>query len=343
MLEIDVATNADVEKYIDRYIRTPNEMMLLERKVEIEAKINRIPAINAEILELHHDQFMARIKLRNDEHENVGLYKKRIEKLLDEKRYLLINNGYPSNYLDEIYTCEKCRDKGYIDGTAQCECFKHIKAKLMLEKTKSDSKMKNSFDDYTETYYTSEEQARAFAEKFRAFKTYVEKFDEKASELNILMYGPVGMGKTFFASCIGRALVSKGYLVVFITSQTLVDVLFTSIAKESELDDRARATKIFEALKVVDFLIIDDFGNENYSDFVEKKYLDLLDYRISGRKRTLYTTNLSFDEMYKKFSQAIFSRINFDTYYFDFSVDGLDMRRSITAFNKKKRMGNENN
>ena len=48
------------------------------------------------------------------EKENLALQARRAE--------LLCENGYPIDYLDEIYSCQKCRDTGYADGGI-CSCL----------------------------------------------------------------------------------------------------------------------------------------------------------------------------------------------------------------------------
>ena len=42
-----------------------------------------------------------------------------ISALTEQKKALLIQNGYPDTYLDPVYNCPDCKDTGYI-GTAKC-------------------------------------------------------------------------------------------------------------------------------------------------------------------------------------------------------------------------------
>ena len=40
-----------------------------------------------------------------------------------ERAVLLVSGGFPADYTDEKYACEKCRDTGYL-GTEICSCLK---------------------------------------------------------------------------------------------------------------------------------------------------------------------------------------------------------------------------
>ena len=41
---------------------------------------------------------------------------KLFKELEDKKKLLLIKNGYPADYLDDVYSCPLCRDTGFVNG-----------------------------------------------------------------------------------------------------------------------------------------------------------------------------------------------------------------------------------
>ena len=43
-------------------------------------------------------------------------------KLEKKKRELLLQSGYPEDYLEKKYRCEKCRDAGITDDGQFCSC-----------------------------------------------------------------------------------------------------------------------------------------------------------------------------------------------------------------------------
>ena len=48
------------------------------------------------------------------------------------RRELIVGLGFAEDYTDVHYSCEKCSDTGYVDGTRMCSCFKEglIKATI---------------------------------------------------------------------------------------------------------------------------------------------------------------------------------------------------------------------
>ena len=51
--------------------------------------------------------------------------------LQNERRVILLNNGYKSDALELHFTCEKCRDTGRVENekgmTVLCDCLKNIR------------------------------------------------------------------------------------------------------------------------------------------------------------------------------------------------------------------------
>ena len=48
----------------------------------------------------------------------------------EQKKAALLAGGYSADYLDEIFTCPKCKDTGFIDGKP-CECLKAEVVRLL--------------------------------------------------------------------------------------------------------------------------------------------------------------------------------------------------------------------
>ncbi len=56
-------------------------------------------------------------------------------KTLHRKRAsLLLENGYPTDFLDPIYDCPDCQDTGYVNGQ-KCHCFRQAEIALELLQT----------------------------------------------------------------------------------------------------------------------------------------------------------------------------------------------------------------
>ena len=79
-----------------------------------------------------------------------------IKQLSDEKKRLLTENGYTSDYLEEHFECPKCKDTGFI-GNEPCECFKVAETELILESSNiKDVLSKENFATFNAELYSNE-------------------------------------------------------------------------------------------------------------------------------------------------------------------------------------------
>lgn len=117
---------------------------------------------------------------------------------------------------------------------------------------------------------------------------YTEKWDAMlADNVGILFYGGVGTGKSFFASCIGNALLDRLVPVVSTNFPRLLNLL--QGAKEKQ--------KLLDRLNVYKVLIVDDLGVERDSSFAAEQIFNVIDARTSAKLPLVVTTNLTLDEM----------------------------------------------
>ncbi len=115
-------------------------------------------------------------------------------------------------------------------------------------------------------------------------KRYTNHFDDlKRDNIGILFYGSVGTGKTFFAHALVNMLQDKGVLASSISLATLV-----SLFQTFEIDRRA----VIDAVKVFEFLVIDDLGSERFTSFGLEVVYAIVDARLKSNRPTLFTTNL---------------------------------------------------
>ena len=73
-----------------------------------------------------------------------------------------------------------------------------------------------------------------------------------------------------------------------------------------------------------DLLIIDDLGTELTNQFVASQLFSLLNERHMGKKATIISANLSLEELQKRYSDRIFSRIT--SHYKICKLAGPDIR-----------------
>jgi DNA replication protein DnaC len=122
---------------------------------------------------------------------------------------------------------------------------------------------------------------------------------------SILLTGKSGVGKSHLAVSILKEAQEKGFTTLFIS----LPRLFTEIKgtyKNSELSE----LDILKGIEKVDLLVLDDLGAERddeASAWARTKTFEIVDSRLG--KSTIYTTNFSGNELYRKYGERDFSRI----------------------------------
>lgn len=130
---------------------------------------------------------------------------------------------------------------------------------------------------------------------------------------NLLFSGMYGLGKSHLAYSICKVVREKGHLAIFISVPKLLTIIKSSFRNESS----ASEAELLEALSTVDFLVLDDLGAERVKkeEYGESWATEELFKIIDGRcgRHTLYTTNLSSDELRRKTGGRNFSRMMANT------------------------------
>lgn len=138
----------------------------------------------------------------------------------------------------------------------------------------------------------------------QVMKNYVEHFPELYKQgKGLLLYGPVGRGKTFMAACAANALINKGYTV-----------LMTNFARIANTTSGMYEGKqaYFDSLNRYDVLILDDLAAERKTEFMQEIVFSVIDARYRAGKPLIITTNLSMEELKKPSElshQRIFDRV----------------------------------
>lgn len=127
------------------------------------------------------------------------------------------------------------------------------------------------------------------SEGLRKGRNYAKHFVEmRRLGKGLLFYGPVGTGKSHIAACIANEVVNQGYLCKMTNISTMVNEL------QASFDGRA---EYIYNLQKYDLLIIDDFGIERASEYMNEQVFNIIDSRISSGLPMIVTTNLSIEDM----------------------------------------------
>lgn len=144
------------------------------------------------------------------------------------------------------------------------------------------------------------------------FRNFDSKMGEKALDwaknpCSLILEGKSGTGKTYFTHVLMRLLIQRipmGYMR-FIRSKDLDDKFVKSYK------DFGNSLDVLETFQGIEFLFIDDFGILRSSETAQRDWYDLIDYRTAHEKITVFSTNLSPNEIQNLFGSRIASRLNY--------------------------------
>ena len=108
----------------------------------------------------------------------------------------------------------------------------------------------------------------------------------------ILFSGPAGSGKTHLAVAIAGELGQRGDPVLFAFVPDLLDHLRTTFNPNSPVT----YDELFEQIKTVPVLILDDLGAESSTSWVDEKLYQIIVYRNEKLLSTIITTSLGLSD-----------------------------------------------
>ena len=135
---------------------------------------------------------------------------------------------------------------------------------------------------------------------------YCEKYaDEFSTESkSICMSGQTGVGKTHLSLSIAKVVISKGFNVIYGSSQDLLrDVEREHFGKSNDDKDA------LGSLLGCDLLIMDDLGTEFESSFYNSVIYNVINSRLNRGLPTIISTNLSLSELESRYSDRVVSRL----------------------------------
>ena len=243
-------------------------------------------------------------------------------------RDMLVSFGYPDDYLQYHYFCEKCKDTGYTEGR-RCECFEKLLTKYTTDELNENCLIKlHDFSEFRIDFYPETGGAVSprtkMSKVFADCKNYADNFSEDSPSL--FLFGATGLGKTFLSSCIAKKLLEDGRNVVF---GSILD-LFRKV--ESEHFGRSEGNTA-DVIINAELVILDDLGSEFQTSFTDSVLYEILNDRLNLGKPTIISTNLSMEELNKKYNERIVSRLTGN--FLPFMFLGNDIRPAVRSINIK--------
>lgn len=128
------------------------------------------------------------------------------------------------------------------------------------------------------------------SELIKTGMNYVKHFQGfKKNGKGLLLYGPVGTGKSHVAACIANKLIDDGYSAYMTNFSTIANELLNTYEKQPYID----------SLNRYDLLILDDLGIERKTEFMQEQVFNVIDARYRSGLPFIITTNLKPEELKK--------------------------------------------
>lgn len=287
-------------------IQENNKKALENRRLEIEKIIPEVLDIENKIAKLCIEVSINTLKKIENRDEYLNNLKEKITDLKMRKSELLVSKGYPLDYLNMKYCCNKCNDTGYI-GPKKCDCYKKYLVESHYNSSElKDILLKNNFSNFRFDLYndfcSGNEPLSPKANMYEIVgksKNFINNFS--SSNENLLFYGTSGIGKTFLSYCIAKELMDRGNLVLYRTADDLVKDLKDIRFKEDY--------NLEQMLFNCDLLILDDLGTEPLNDFSKSELFNIVNKRLLINKSMLISSNLSLENIMQTYSERFTSRL----------------------------------
>lgn len=172
-----------------------------------------------------------------------------------------------------LCTCEQEKETQYRQELAQRS--REIEATHSL--TAADKLMLRS--TFAEDKYPDSRLSKIARDYVRKWATYRQR------NMGLYIFGDVGVGKTFYASCIANDVAKVyGCTVKAISITTALNELFST-------EDKAR---YISRLVSYDLLILDDFGSERRTEYTSEQIFSIIDERYKTQKPLIVTSNRAY-------------------------------------------------
>ncbi len=244
--------------------------------------------------------------LKRLEESNLALQRRRSEQLEAA--------GYARDYLDDVPACGLCGDTGYLPGGKPCRCLTAYYAREQNRRLSKLMDLENqSFDRFSLTWYSDKvwpEYGCSPRDNMRMVRGLCERYVQTFSQdsANLLFTGAPGLGKTFLSACIAREVSGRGFSVVYDTAAHVFQQFeMRKFGRENpyEEDPDRDVNRYLNC----DLLLMDDLGTEMNLPFSQSVVYQIVNERLVNRRKTVLSTNLSVDDIGRRYGEAVLSRI----------------------------------
>lgn len=253
----------------------------------------------------------------------------------------------PGDYMkDGVLFCGRCNTPKQalmrlpsLTGTdtpqafpVMCECQKAAeKAAKEAEATqKFDARMAQLWNggihDKSLLRWRFEDDDGGQAQAMNVARKYCAKWGEMFQKnIGILLFGPVGSGKSFISSCIVNELLRQRVPACATGLSRIMNALQSTFdGKQAILDKLSR----FHAL------LLDDVGTQRGTEFAVEQFFSVIDARYNCKRPLIVTTNLTLEELENPENLA-YSRI------FDRILEMCPVRLCVSGPSRRRGLADE--
>lgn len=176
-----------------------------------------------------------------------------------------------------------------------CECLNDAYIREEEER-KREARMREILRYRSEGFPDREMRNHTFAtddgkhpELTKAMQAYVENFKTfRKDGKGLLLYGPVGTGKSFYAACGVNALIDRGYPCLMTS--------FSRLARKIS-DMREGKQEYIDGLARFSLVALDDLGVERKTEYMDELVYDITDGLYRANVPMIITTNYTPKEL----------------------------------------------
>ncbi len=309
--------------------RAENEAEHNRRVRVCYARIPELSRLDGEMRSQMRELLKLTIQHPADMAEQIEVLEKENLETQARRAELLTENGLPMDYLDDIYSCPKCRDSGN-GPNGPCECLDRL---YNRELTKELGVLLQTGDECFENFdlslypdnYDPVRRCvpRELAEiALISCRKFAENFPAVSS--NLLLQGEPGLGKTYLSACVARVVAKKGCSVCYDTASSAL-VAFERQKFSRDPEEQEQASRRVERMLSCDLMILDDLGTEMITPMSTSALYTLINSRLVSGRKTIISTNCSDADLEKLYTPQICSRLAGE--YLSLPFAGQDIRR----------------
>ncbi len=241
---------------------------------------------------------------------------------------LLRENGFDAHYLDPVCRCPICGDTGYVGETIRenCECFNQAFYARLYRRMGLSESSEQSFEAFDLNVFSPEKlPGKNYSQRdlMGRIRQYCENYAAGYPDVpvkDMLLMGQSGLGKTYLMHAMAKRLIRRGVNVLLISAYKFLDIARKAYMSGSQAD--------LDALMEADVLMIDDMGAEPLMENITiVQWFNLINERQLQGKGTIISTNLMEDELRRRYTERIASRLMNDTGCRLIQFAGEDVRR----------------